>query len=253
VLTFTGRGAETGGAAPKAAVSFTGTVYRLAGVDEEGKLVLNSVRPGQSSATSLALAVEPEVPFTLAASALQGPAEATLEIQVEENTLSVAVPPLSAPGGYRGTLTVSFGELGLAAREIPTALEVEPAVAGLTVAPRNLVLTMTDKRGWAEGKLKVSYTFIDEAALEMTASDLTGEKNAFTINSDFDLQIRPLEGWDGKSLVPGKTYTLRYKAYVNSDMRDDRYIGELKLTSRYQGKVQKTVPIKVVVEVKRKR
>ena len=251
-LTFTSKGVITGRLLPDAWFKLSGTLYRLAGLDPEGKLVLAEAQVGMTSDNQLSLALEPAGEMQLAAGDLEGPTTLKPSLDTKEMRLTVDVPTTAQPGDYQGTLAATFPTLpDLPARDIPVALKVMPPVAGLTVQPAALTVVAT-QNGWTSADMQLLYTFIDEAILKRTPQDLAGVNTAFKIDAAFSIMVEPANDWDGQTLKPAQTTTLRYKVFIQADLPNGEYKGELILRSVYQGQVQQKVSVPVTVRIERK-
>ena len=236
-------------------VAVNGTVYAL---KNGAKVALGScpVDPKATHTEKLPvpIVVEPSSPglFRVETTEVTGPAKlaASIESAGTVSTLSVRIPPETPRGDYAVHFTVKPKVPGLADRDVVGRLTVNTVPEVAVVPPAVVKVDALGSREVdAVCRLTLDYP-TDGAELIVGKGSLSLDGDGPAITPD-DYELVYGDDWDGKTLVAGRSYELRLRIYVSSDIRNGDYRGELTLTYRRSGHPDGLAVVPVTVRVAR--
>lgn len=267
--------ADFQGDAPEVFVDASARVLRLHG----GNVELTGCQPESRIEHLLLHRIEPPVPISweVGTVTLHGTSDAEpfgFDLSVTKtpggSSLTATVPADTPVGEYRGDLTLRVprpettgrpsidADTGLTRTLRVTIVVGEPkprlfAVSGDLRAisggfPFTLRLKAT-RKGWLEGGLTISSRWCGSGQLSVVPADMKGPGEAL-LSSRFCQRIVPEDDWDGKKLVDGVERKITYRIYVDGDLVDGDYEGELVLSLRKEGERPAPVVLPVILSVK---
>lgn len=193
------------------------TSYRLSGANAAGLSFpdLAAGAPGGAS-LPLGLTVSPGE-LVVEPGQLQGPAGARLPVSCVEGKLSLAPGPKLPPGLYEGQLSLRVAGVSLPAKQVPLRIKLLPAVH----APS--AIKLRGRWGWVQTAVEVAWPRGGEIDVAFEPSELRGPA---VIHPEFDLRVRPLDGWDGARLGP-RVRRVALSVFLSSDLPAGAYSGTL--------------------------
>ena len=211
--------------------------YRLRGAPTQG-LVLPTVPAGAPGGSSLAhgLSASPGE-LELSAEALRGPAGARLPVDLAEGQVRVSPGPELPAGLYRGEVQARIAGEALPARRVPLSVELLPPVQATSP------IRLRGRWGWVSVAVEVAWPRGGEVAVEVEPGLLQGREAA--IRPEFDLRVRPLDGWDGARLGPTPR-RVALSVYLSSDLPAGVYTGALRIKSEAAGALE--IPVTLTLE-----
>ncbi len=177
-----------------------------------------------------------------------------LDVKVMENldgtaSLVVPVPADAADGIYKGVLKLIPEIEGLAERTINVSLSVS-GTPQIFTEPKELAIE-AGKTGWIEQPVKLWIEHYESAEFGVDMVDIKASDGKAFLSGEYDMEFKPGEGWDGKSMKPGEKYSATLRFYVSSDLKKGSYSGEARFWVKYREDKKAEVKLPVKIDVSR--